>query len=91
MKLFEEWWSHYYPARFYLMFNNYHTAAEALHLSLNANPRFHRASLSLGIIYASLKQYSVAARYFEEALRINPHGIGLCWFKAGRQAHRDIP
>ena len=72
MKLFEECWWHYYRARFFLMFNNYHAAAEALHLSHNANPRFHRAAISLGFIYASLKQYSMAVRYFEEALRINP-------------------
>ncbi|HUL41332.1 MAG TPA: tetratricopeptide repeat protein [Burkholderiales bacterium] len=72
MKFFEEWLWQYYGARFFLMFDNYHRAAEALHLSLNINSRFHRGLVSLGFIYASLQQYSVAARYFEDALSINP-------------------
>ncbi|HVS26472.1 MAG TPA: tetratricopeptide repeat protein [Burkholderiales bacterium] len=77
-----EHWLHFYAGRALLMFNLQDAAVERLHLALKCNPRFDRAASSLGFIYASMRQYPVAARYFEQALQINPQAAGL-WFNLG--------
>ncbi|MEM1124772.1 MAG: tetratricopeptide repeat protein, partial [Bacteroidota bacterium] len=67
----------------YLAAKNYRKAQKAYETAAKLKPQMAAVHRRLGVVHEVLKEYDIAAKYFEKALSINPKLSRALYFQAG--------